>query len=412
MDMMMKGCRNNFGVLYQYECKKILGKKIVWFSLLAGVVILLLALSAPLFGGYYVDGKYMGTTYEMYLTDRDYARELNGREINQSLLEVTVAAYRQIPETLETHYMATEEYQKHARPYSAIFDFIHQTSGMLPSEIMLSWQPDQDDLYARRKIWLMSLWKNLKLSEGEMDFWKEREEQIRAPYVYEEHGGYRTILSYSPTVGFVVLMLVSVCLSGIFTDEHTRKTDQTILCSPLGKTTLYRAKIAAGISFAAICTILFFLLVLLCTFCLYGTEGFQAAFQFMYAQSSAPVTCGQAILIICGNMVITAIITSIFIMVLSELLQSNVATLAISSGLLILSMIVTVPKQYRVLAQIWNWLPWSFVEPRNVFGVYTISMFGHYFTPWQAVPLIYIVSGIVLAAIGKPFYQHFQVSGR
>ena len=408
----MKGRRNNFGTLYRYECKKLLGKKIVWFSLLTGIMIITLAVFSPLFGGYYIEGKYMGTTYEMDLTDRDYARRLNDRKIDQSLLEETIAAYRQIPDTPGMHYTATEEYQNHARPYSAIFNFIRQTSGMQTSEIIWSWTPDESDLRSKRQIWLMSLWEDLKLSEGEMDFWKEQEEQIKTPYVYKEHTGYDNLFSTSTTVGFIVLMLISICLSGIFADEHTRKTDQLVLCSPLGKTKLYQAKMAAGISFAAAGTILFFALTLIWTICLYGAEGFQAAFQFIYAQSSDPVTCGQAIMIVFGNMLAAVIITSIFVMVLSELLQSSIATLAISSGLMILSMIIRVPEYYRALAQIWNWLPWSFVEPWNVFGQYTLSLFGHYLTPWQAVPLIYIVLSIILFAIGKPFYQRFQVTGR
>lgn len=39
-----------------------------------------------------------------------------------------------------------------------------------------------------------------------------------------------------------------------------------------------------------------------------------------------------------------------FVMVLSELLHSNIAALAISTALLFMAMIVHVPKQYRVLA--------------------------------------------------------------
>lgn len=408
----MKGHRNNFGILYRYELKKLFGKKLVWFSLLAGVIIIALGLSSPFFGGYYIDGKFMGTTYQMYLTDRAYARALNGRTIDQRLLEETVTAYRQIPNNPGMHYTATEEYQKYARPYSEIFNFICHTSDMSTSEVIQSWQPNEEDLYAKRQVWLTSLWEEVRLSKGEMDFWREREAQIKTPFVYEEYGGYESIFSYIPTVGFIVLMLIAICLSGIFTDEHTRKTDQIVLCSPLGKTTLYRAKIAVGISFAAICAILFIVLTLIWTICFYGAEGFQTAFQFMYAQNSDPVTCGQAIVIASGNMILAAMVTSLFVMVLSELLQSNIATLAVSSGLLFLSMMVTVPEQYRVLAQIWQWLPWSFIEPWNMFGLYTISIFGHYFAPWQAVPMIYAASGAAVAAIGKPAYQRFQVSGR
>lgn len=41
----------------------------------------------------------------------------------------------------------------------------------------------------------------------------------------ETIAAYRKIPKNYQTFGFFVLMLTAVCLSGIFTDEHTRKTD-------------------------------------------------------------------------------------------------------------------------------------------------------------------------------------------
>jgi len=55
-----------------------------------------------------------------------------------------------------------------------------------------------------------------------------------------------------------------------------------------------------------------------------------------------------------------------FVMVLSELPHSNIATLAVSTGLLIMIMIVSVPEQYRVFAQLLDWLPWSSLKPWSV----------------------------------------------
>ena len=209
-----------------------------------------------------------------------------------------------------------------------------------------------------------------------------------------------------------MLLLIAICLSGVFSEEHTRKIDQIILCSPLGKTWSYWAKITAGISFSVISTILLSLFTFIMAICLHGANGFNAAFQLIYIRSSAPITCGQAVLIAYGSMIFAAIVTSIFVMILSELLHSNIAALAVSTALLIISMIVDVPEQYRVLAQIWNWLPWCFLAPWNVFGGYTVSILGYYFTSWQVVPLIYLAASIEIAAGGKPLYHRFQIWGR
>lgn len=374
MEVTMK----HFGTLYLFEWKKLLGKRIVWISFLLGILISSLSLIAPLCGNYYIDGTLMGTNYEMYRIDKTYAEALGGRKIDQRLLEETIGAYRKIPETetLGFHYMATEEYQKYARPYDEIFVFIRRMTGMPTSEVMRTWQPSEADLYAKRRSFQTSLWENLRLSAREINFWRKQDEKIKTPYIYEEHKRYHVILSN------------------------------------LGKAKLYLAKIAVGISFSAITATLYWIFVLIVTRCLYGMNGYQAAFQLLDGPNAIPVTCGQAVLIAYGNLLAAAIIISVFVMVLSELLKSSIATLAMVTGLLLLSMIFRVPSQYRVLAQIWDWLPWSFLAPRNVFGAYTISAFGRYFTSWQAVPVLYLAVGVGIVAIGKPVYQRFQVSGR
>ncbi len=404
---------SNFGALYRYECKKLFGRKIVWISFGICVAAVILSLVAPLLGDYCIDGKFVGTNSDMYRTDKGYAKALDGRVIDQGLMEETIGAYRKIPQALDGHhYTYTEEYQQFARPYSEIFNFIRQMTGVQTSELMWSWEPSEGDFHERRQAYLASLWADAGLSEGEMDYWRRREARIRTPYVYQEHSGIDYMFSSYQTVGLMVLLVTAICLSGMFSDEHTRKTDQIILCSPLGKTRLYWAKMAAGVSFAAGGALILLIFTFLATMCLYGTGGFHAAFQIIYALSSEPLTCGQALLIAYGCMMAAAVFISAFVMVLSELLRSNIATLAVSTGLLITAMIVNVPEQYRVLAQIWNWLPWCFLTPWNVFGEYTLPVFGGYLAAWQAVPLFYLAAGMIIVAVGKPVYQKFQVSGR
>lgn len=403
---------NNFRILYRYECKKLFGRKIVWITFALCIVAVIISLCVPFIGSFYVGGELIDTNINMYQTDKRYSEALSGREINQELLEETITAYRKIPYTKELQYSLTKEYQQYARPYSAIFDFIVGTTNMQTSDVILSWQPNEDDLYIKRQIWLKSVWENLGLSKNEIAFWQGRETQIETPFVYQHHEAYNTLISCYQTVSLLVLLLIAICLSGMFSEEHTRKTDQIILCSPLGKTWIYWAKIIAGISFAVISAIMLSFFTFVMTICLHGTEGFHAAFQLIYISNSDPITCGQAILIAFCSMIFAAIVTSIFVMVLSELLHSNIATLAVSTGFLIIAMIVAVPEQYRLIAQVWDWLPWCFLAPWNVFGKYTLSLFGHCFTSWQAVPMIYFVASIVIAVIGKPIYQRFQVSGR
>lgn len=187
-----------------------------------------------------------------------------------------------------------------------------------------------------------------------------------------------------------------------------------MLSSVWGKNDVYWAKILAGISVSITASLLMTGLAAGLSFGIYGSEGFQAAFQLYPSNNlySYPMTIGQACLIAYGMLLITAILTSLLVMVLSELLHSSIATLSILAGIIIAGMICNVPAQYRILAQIWNWLPMTILDSWNIFDLRLLTVFGHHFVSWQAIPVIYLLGSIGLAAAGRYVYKGYQVSGR
>ena len=171
-----------------------------------------------------------------------------------------------------------------------------------------------------------------------------------------------------PTIGVLTLLFVAVSLSGIFAEEHTRRTDQLILTGAKGKSTAYYAKILAGISFAALGTLVMETLTVILALSLYGAGGSEAAFQLAYAGYSYPLTVGQACLIEYGIILVTAVTGGVFVMVLSEVMHNSLATLAVCSGWIIAGMMIHIPEQSRVLCQIWNWQPSNFPAVQNIFA--------------------------------------------
>ena len=396
--------------LYGYELKKIWKRKIVRITLLVCLAAVFISVTGPAMGSHYVDNEKADSKYHIFLLDREYNRQLNGREIDQTLLEEMSDAYGRIPSSAE-RYTLTEEYQKYARPYNAIFSFVGDMTDMTISETR-QWIPDLQDLYARRMAMLEAHWTSENLSEGEKEFWRQKEAALKTPFVYQNADGYYRLFSAVPTMGLLALLSISICLAGVFAEEHARKTDQLILCSARGKSAAYWAKILAGASFSAGISLLLMTLGLLLTYALYGSEGAGAMFQLIFARYSCSLTVGQSVLIVYGCMIATSVIFSIMVMLLSEMLRSSIAALAVTSGMLMLSMVCSIPYQYRIFAQIWDLLPSAFLTPWNIFDVRLISVFGHHFTAWQAVPVLYLLAGGIIAAAGKPIYRRFQVSGR
>lgn len=401
---------NNLGTLYQFELKKLAKRRLLWITALLCLLCIGITVTSSLFGTYYVDGEPVETHYEIFKKDQAYRKALSGRSINQTLIQEAADAYGCIPTDVE-RYTLTEEYQTYARPYSDIFNILRAWTGMELSNIH-GWEVDEDALYTARTALLEKDWQSVPLTDREKNFWRNKENQVGIPLTYYYHEGYEIALDSFLTIGVLMLLFVAICLSNVFSEEHTRRTDQLMLSSAKGKTTAYWAKILAGITVSVTASTLMALVTMSLCLIIFGAEGFQTSIQLFFYTYSYPLTMGQACLIAYGILIITSILAGVFVMVLSELLHSGIATLAIATGLIILGGMVTIPKQYRVIAQIWDWSPMTYLSIGNIFNARTLPLFGHCLVSWQVVPVIYVLLSVGLAVGGKYLYQRYQISGR
>ena len=376
----------NFWMIYKYEVKKLTGKKLFWVMAFLCVVGIVLSAFAGLLGTYYVDGEPIESNYEAFKKDQIYRKALSGRYIVETLLLETVDAYGHVPFDV-LRYTLTEEYETFARPYSDIFNLIRAWTGMNLASIQ-NWNVEETALYEARKQSLESNWQSIPLAETEKEFWRNKESQIHTPLVYEYHEGYENILNCFLTVGVLMNLFVAICLSNLFADEHIRRTDQLILCSIRGKEVAYWAKILAGVTVSVVAAMLMTLLTIALSLGIYGAEGFGMPLQSCFSMYSYPITIGQACLIAYGVLIVASVIVAVFVMVISELFRSGIVALSISTGLLILGNVITIPTQYRVIAQIWDWSPMVYLSTWNVFDARTLTLFGKCFVSWKLVPII------------------------
>lgn len=400
---------NNLFTMYGYELKKLVQKKLLWVSLLVCMAAIAFSILFPLMGSYSVNGTYVGTNYEEHLINQEYRKALSGKSIDQALLEETIAAYKDLP--IDTNYVLTEEYQTYARPYSDIFNLIRSWTGMDKGTAQ-QWSPDEAALYAAmRERFEESAVKNY-LTEAEISYWQSHADSLETPVVYQFHEGYGCILETFLTVGFMMLIYVAITLSSSFPDEHTHRTDQLVLCTSNGKKRLYWVKLLSGITVGCVGALLMALLTWVLSLRVYGSEGFDAAIQLFYTGYAGNITIGQACLVAYGCLIVTAIFISVFVMLLSELFSSSIAAMSVTTGMILAGMIIQIPAQYRILGQLWDYLPTCFLSMWNTFDSRLISMFGMHFTSYQIVPLIYVVVASLLAFLGSRIYCRRQISGR
>ena len=401
---------NHFAVLTRYELKKLFQKKILRVTLIVCFLGILFSLLFPLVGDYYVDKVFIDTNYNMHITDQGYRKALDGRAIDQTLLEETIEAYRRVPMD-RSPYSLTEEYQVYARPYSEIFNLIRTWTRLEPAAAA-AWSPDESALYAAMEQTMRNAWGNNYLTDGEIAYWQSRLDTLKTPFVYAHHDGYGNILEAFLTVGFMMLLYTAIALSNVFPDEHTHRTDQLVLSAALGRNTVYWAKLTAGITAGVIGALLMTLLTWSASLGIYGTGGFDMPIQLFTTSYAGKLTIGQACLIAYGCLMVTAVLMSVAVMVLSELLRSGIGALSVTTAMLLASALVQVPPQYRLLGQLWDYLPTGFLAMWNVFDCRLIPLFGMQFTPYQVVPVIYLIAAVLLSILGKTLYVRYQVTGR
>lgn len=396
--------------LFFYEWKKIVNRKIVWICMLCAILLIIFSVGSSLVGDYVVNGERRGSNYEEFQKDAAYQNALDGRVIDGTLLEEMQEAYGKVP-LHERQYSLTEEYQVYARPYSAIFNYVRQTTGLSSIEV-LNLEVSAEILKDKRLQLRETRWEEYLLSEEEKEYWRAKEEQIENPVVFHYAGGYDTLLNAAYTVGIVTLFMIAICMAGVFPEEHVRRMDQQILSSKYGRKNVYWAKLCAGVVASFGLAILFVLTAFVSAFVLYGVEGFETAFQVIYAGSSCPISVGQAILIIYAIVLCAGTFIGLFVMTLSENLHSSVGALSIAIGLIILPMVVSAPDEYRVLAQLWSYLPSDMVAVWSCFNPQTVVLFGKVWQGWQVAPILYAVVGGVLAIVTEKVFVRYQVSGR
>ena len=408
---------NNFLTLYIYELKKILQRKIVWITM--GTLIALsvfMGIAEPLSSTYSVTtGE---TTVQMsgfeYLTyKKENAQTLDGQKVDDGLLEKVAEAYQRRHVLEEEGGVAiTDEFvegqiQKQEQ-YEAIYNYVYY--------IMQDYEAihgiDADTLYQTRNDNLQYEWNAQLLSEGEKEYWLEKESEIEQPYTYAYAGGWERALVEILSLNFMIFLAIAICLANVFSEEHLRKTDQLILCSKYGKRNLFYSKIAAGVTFGLGSGVVLILAALITTLCAYGAEGFDVAVQLYLPLCSWNLTMGQAALLMSLLCVIASIFYSIIAMFLSEAIKNGIAVMGIMTGSLIFTMMVEVPYRFRVLSQIYGLLPTVLTKVWQLWDDRLVKIGNVYLTNFQIAPIIYMIISILLIVWGNRIYRNYQVSGR
>ena len=407
------------GTLYAYELNKIASRKIVW---IVGIIMIFLcaflSFSDLISSSYYGEDEISG--YEAMKINQEYARNLADRKIDDTLLREMQDYYSRedVEESNDsisggqisiiTDESQEDEIDKGIKEYTPIYAYVKE----ITEDSNMALKISSDELYKMREKSILQNRTDQMLTEKEMDYWEEKDKQIETPFTYEYTESWSNLWNYMYTINYMILLMLAICLSNVFSVEYLRKTDAIILCSQYGKKHLYLAKVLAGISFGVIIAILFFGITAISSICVYGADGFSAALQIAFPLSSWNISVGESVLVLLFVLLIISVLYSVAIVILSEILKNSVAVMAIPVGIMILTMMIDIPYQFRIASQIYDLLPTNLLTVWELWDDRLVSVLGKYLTNFQIAPILYLIIIIVLFFVGKRVYLKHQIGAR
>lgn len=424
----------HFAIIYYYELKKIVSRKMTWATILIMLLLILAANVSSLFlksASVDADGKITYKSgYEEVVETKNAAKELAGRVIDEGLLSEMKKAYGDMQIVFydkeaeegdfsvilsssmalvknEEDGRSREEIEKDHQIYREIYNYVINYVGyenILDIGEKKLYQVREDTIAEENLYW--------GLNEPEIRYWQKQEDKIEKPFLYEYKEGAGLFFARINLLTYLWIALCAICLAGAFGEEHVRRTDQLILCSRHGKLPVYLARMAAGITFGIGGTVLFYLAQFMLILVIYGKSGFGAMLQLYLWMSSWAVSIGEAIMILCFVSLAGVVVCSVLTMLFSELLRNGVAALAVMLGITLFTMFVPVPIRYGLISQIYSLAPAPLLNETAFLDKRLFHLFGQYLTGLQMAPVFYLTMAAVLAGIGYQVYRRYQVSGR
>lgn len=375
--------RHCFGMLYKYELLKILKNKVALVTFIVAFCF------AFIQGEFEVSGNITPTDLEEY-------QEIDDRAVDQSLLN----------ELKEISDDAGNIQDENRKGYEQLSAWMEETIGYRApiKEI------DIDTVYSKREKNIQEGYDAMRLSQGEIGFWANKEKEVDKPFLFHETIRSGGILEGTTNYMLLMAIIIGASLSMIFASETQRKTDPMLRVAINGNKELYFAKILAGMSYIFGCITVLIATFYAYTACRWGITGMDCMVQAYLPLARIDMTIGELLVIILMLLFCGILLISSFALFLSNVTRNGVATMTIVIGSFIGLLVATlhVPLKLRVLSQILYMLPGTMVSSSILYD-YRLIRIGKYFMSYQIAPIVYILFSIAFIVAGYVFYDKYEI---
>lgn len=410
-----------FCALLGLELRKIVWRKSTWIILGAMIVIYLLFVSSSYWVTYGMadeastvssnmeEEPWEETAAQKLAREKQNGLLLSGKKLDDTLLKEREQYENQMIKNWQK--LSAKEKSLQIERYTLVKYAISAATGRsLESVINYINQMDEKQIYEEREQLILETQNQYRLTDSEVKYWNQKEEQIEKPFVLQYMGMFESLVGNEIYLSLLLLTFwIAIIVSRIFSEEHSKKTDQLILSSRYGRKHLYFAKIAAGTITTFLASVVIIGMVVLANGIIYGTDGFSTMVQQIAGWYSYPFTLGEIACIMIGIELVAVLLTAVVTMIVSEKFCSSISAIAVIIGIMFIGRLIEIPKAYRVLSQLWNYIPINLLNINGFLDIRLFSVGKLQLTAWQFAPILYVIIGVVFIVIGKRIYCNYQV---
>lgn len=393
----------NFGILYQYELKKLLKRKLSWVAVLvlAGFCVFGVFDRGACPAGYIIptfdeNGNETGeeryiSGEEIYTTYLKTAGTLDGRIMDDTLFQEMLENLPNLEDLDLQLYFYTED-----ATYMSVYtmaEALLQNPRSVTAEEFYASQWEHTRSYCEK--WGSRGQSQGVLSTAEIDHWMEQVAKIERPFVYRDSWqGTSFLMEYCFILQGLLPVAGAVCVCTIFSDDRRNRMDALVFTTRKCRVPLYLAKILAGAVMAALAGLVIVLSVVTAFLAIWGTHGLDASFQMYYVANPRPGTIWQVLLPILALLVLYTLLCGGVTMLVSALTRSSIMALVVP---VLLAQVLGRIHQY---AYGWaGYLPENLMGWNGLHNVDLVNVFGVYLNNLQFGPLLYLAITMLLLAL-------------
>lgn len=310
--------------MIKYELKKIFSKKtnkiVIAITILIAVILSFFASNSFVF----VDEK--GIEHRNFSSCRKLVDEKNkwkgllNKEILTNVIDKKKELSKQYPKSIPN-----DIYAKELQSY---WDIVGMINGVLKSDseydfnALLGLNSDSD-IYEIREKNTNRLIDEYGKNDLQKKYFRKIYDKVKIPLYYEAYDSFETMFRYAGMFALILVLLVTIPVAGIFSDEFALKAYSVFYSSRFGKSKATKNKIITGFITASIIYFLGMFTLTVISFSILGISGYNVVRQFQYSYSIYNMTMLEEYLLIvlCGY--IATLLSSSISMLMAAKTQKN-----------------------------------------------------------------------------------------